>query len=383
MLAAVVVAHPSPTTAIAGICRCPRGRRAWSGRRPRRRGARPVPSTASSVAMSAAERIAYHGDSPILRSARRALRRRRPAGPMLLVFVYPTWWSGLPAILKGWLERVMVPGVGVPLRRATGKVKPGLGHVRTIVGISTYGSPRAYVRLVNDNGRRILTRALRMSCGMAHADDVARAVRDRHVHRCRRADSPHWSSERGRWRTCDDARALVVYCHPDDASFVRAIRDRVVATLDGGRAPRCGSTDLYADGFDPTFTATNDRAPRARRSPRRCSDTPTICMVRHARARLPDVVVRPAGDAQGLDRPGLGQRRGVGAPTGRRPARGPCSRNVRRLVAVTTHGSSKLVNAIEGESRQAHAHPQPPGDVPPARPDAPGSRCTASTRRPR
>ena len=28
-----------------------------------------------------------------------------------LVFVYPTWWMGLPAILKGWLERVFVPGV--------------------------------------------------------------------------------------------------------------------------------------------------------------------------------------------------------------------------------------------------------------------------------
>ena len=30
----------------------------------------------------------------------------------LLVFVYPTWWSGPPAVLKGWLERVLVPGVG-------------------------------------------------------------------------------------------------------------------------------------------------------------------------------------------------------------------------------------------------------------------------------
>ena len=28
-----------------------------------------------------------------------------------LVFVYPTWWSGPPAVLKGWLERVFVPGV--------------------------------------------------------------------------------------------------------------------------------------------------------------------------------------------------------------------------------------------------------------------------------
>ena len=26
-----------------------------------------------------------------------------------LIFVYPTWWYGLPAMLKGWLDRVFVP----------------------------------------------------------------------------------------------------------------------------------------------------------------------------------------------------------------------------------------------------------------------------------
>jgi putative NADPH-quinone reductase len=82
-----------------------------------------------------------------------------------LVFIYPTWWSSLPAILKGWLERVMVPGVGFVFDEA-GKVAPGLTHVRRIVGISTYGSPRRYVRAINDNGRRTLTRALRMTCGV-------------------------------------------------------------------------------------------------------------------------------------------------------------------------------------------------------------------------
>ena len=55
----------------------------------------------------------------------------------------------------------------IRLRRAHGKVRPGLTHVRRLVGISTYGSPRAYVRFVNDNGRRIITRALRMSAGRA------------------------------------------------------------------------------------------------------------------------------------------------------------------------------------------------------------------------
>ena len=32
-----------------------------------------------------------------------------------LVFVYPTWWYGLPAILKGWLDRVWVPEVAFTL----------------------------------------------------------------------------------------------------------------------------------------------------------------------------------------------------------------------------------------------------------------------------
>jgi putative NADPH-quinone reductase len=115
-------------------------------------------------AMTAEERHEYHGESPLvdpLIAEHAALVK----GAEAIVFVYPTWWSGLPAILKGWLERVMVPGVGFVLDERTNKVRPGLGQMRRIVGISTYGSPRWYVRLVNDNGRRIITRALRLSCG--------------------------------------------------------------------------------------------------------------------------------------------------------------------------------------------------------------------------
>lgn len=81
----------------------------------------------------------------------------------ILVFIYPTWWSGLPAQLKGWLERVMVPGVA--FRLDGGRVRPALVHVRRIVTVSTYGSPWSYVKAVNDNGRRTLQRALRLSTG--------------------------------------------------------------------------------------------------------------------------------------------------------------------------------------------------------------------------
>ncbi len=116
------------------------------------------------AAMSLDERLAYETDTPILDSQidDHAARLKRAEA---LVFVYPTWWSGLPAILKGWLERVMVPGVSFEFDPVTGKVRPALQHVRRLIGVSTYGSPRRNVLLINDNGRRIITRALRMSCG--------------------------------------------------------------------------------------------------------------------------------------------------------------------------------------------------------------------------
>ena len=115
------------------------------------------------AAMSRAERAAYESDDPII-DDQVADHVRRLTASEILVFVYPTWWSGPPAILKGWLERVMVPGVGFVFD-AGGKVAPGLSRVRRIVGISTYGSPRPYVAAINDNGRRTIARALRMSCG--------------------------------------------------------------------------------------------------------------------------------------------------------------------------------------------------------------------------
>ena len=116
------------------------------------------------VAMSAEERAAYHGEEPIcdpMVAEHVDVVRRSEA----MVFVYPTWSSGLPAILKGWFERVMLPGVAFKFDERSGKVRPALGHVRRIVGISTYDSSRRRVRAINDNGRRTITRAFRVNTG--------------------------------------------------------------------------------------------------------------------------------------------------------------------------------------------------------------------------
>ncbi len=111
--------------------------------------------------MSRAERLAYETDTPmtdpmVQRHAAMLLRAQ------VLVFVYPTWYWGLPAILKGWLERTLVPGVGFVLDPRTNKVRGGLSGLRRIVGISTYGSRHVETMALADNGRRVIMRCIRM-----------------------------------------------------------------------------------------------------------------------------------------------------------------------------------------------------------------------------
>jgi putative NADPH-quinone reductase len=113
--------------------------------------------------MSPEEHRAYHTDQPIL-DPMVAEHAHALRGADILVFVYESVLGTLPARLKGWFERVMVPGVAFRFNRR-GKVRPALTQVRRVVGIATYTEPRWRVWLVNDNGRRIVTRALRLNTG--------------------------------------------------------------------------------------------------------------------------------------------------------------------------------------------------------------------------
>lgn len=110
-------------------------------------------------AMSLAERIAYDTDSPILdeQVASYAADLKQAE---LLVFVYPTWWWDMPAVLKGWFDRVLVPGVALSIERDSGPPKPLLKGLRRVVGITTYGSPRVAMRLFADGGRRRIRRTV-------------------------------------------------------------------------------------------------------------------------------------------------------------------------------------------------------------------------------
>lgn len=81
-----------------------------------------------------------------------------------LVFTYPTFWTGLPAVLKGWLDRTMVPGVAFSVK-PNARLAGELRQVRHVIGVTTYGSPRTYRWIVGDGGRRTI-RTVRSNCGL-------------------------------------------------------------------------------------------------------------------------------------------------------------------------------------------------------------------------
>jgi NAD(P)H dehydrogenase (quinone) len=78
------------------------------------------------------------------------------------VVYYPTWYYGPPAMLKGWLERVWLPGISFDIPKKKGDRAEGkLKNIRQFVGISTSGSPWWWLKLIRDPGRNMFMRGFR------------------------------------------------------------------------------------------------------------------------------------------------------------------------------------------------------------------------------
>lgn len=78
-----------------------------------------------------------------------------------MVFVYPTWWYGLPAMLKGWLDRVWTPDITFEMPEGNGPIQPKMTHVRKLGIITTCGAPRWWSYMVGHPGVRTLSRGMR------------------------------------------------------------------------------------------------------------------------------------------------------------------------------------------------------------------------------
>lgn len=80
-----------------------------------------------------------------------------------ILFVYPTWWYGLPAMLKGWLDRVWTPGVTFDMPD-DGPIRPLMTHVRRIGVVTTCGASFLWSHLVGHPGRKTILRGIRALC---------------------------------------------------------------------------------------------------------------------------------------------------------------------------------------------------------------------------
>ena len=110
--------------------------------------------------LTAAERRGYLDETTNTAPVQAHVDRLRAA--QVLVLVCPVWNFGFPAILKGYFDRVFLPGVSFRLER--GLVAPGLTHIRKLAVVTTYGATPFRAWAAGNPPKRFVTRALRFVC---------------------------------------------------------------------------------------------------------------------------------------------------------------------------------------------------------------------------
>lgn len=107
------------------------------------------------------ERQGYYATAPATLDAEKA----ELAAAQVLILVFPTWWFGFPAILKGWFDRVWAPGTAFDHSPGFGPMLPRLNGLQEVLAVTTMGAPGWIDWLVLRRPvRRILRLAILKPC---------------------------------------------------------------------------------------------------------------------------------------------------------------------------------------------------------------------------
>lgn len=113
--------------------------------------------------LSAGERAAYMEPGYQPTEVAGIVARLKAADGLVLVF--PQWWFDLPAIMKGFIDRVFVPGVAFEHDKAGGGIVPLMTNIRTFRVVTSTGSPWRVVHFYMGNPvKRILKRGVAAFC---------------------------------------------------------------------------------------------------------------------------------------------------------------------------------------------------------------------------
>jgi NAD(P)H dehydrogenase (quinone) len=105
--------------------------------------------------LSADGRRKYHDPGVNMRGVEHYVERLRGADGLVLQF--PTWSFGPPAMLKGFLDRMFMPGVAFDLSDPR-RVRPILHNIVKMAGIVTYGRPWYNAVYMGNPPRKIVMR---------------------------------------------------------------------------------------------------------------------------------------------------------------------------------------------------------------------------------
>lgn len=126
--------------------------------------------------LAVAERRGYFDTPYSPELAEPHVTRLQAADALFLVF--PQWWFNFPAILKGYFDRVLAPGIAFLHDKDGGRIRPGLERLRHVRVLTTTGSPWWIVRFyMGDPVRRLLKRGIVRAC-MPKADFRMIALHD-------------------------------------------------------------------------------------------------------------------------------------------------------------------------------------------------------------
>jgi putative NADPH-quinone reductase len=107
--------------------------------------------------LTRAERLAYHDPRGPGDPADPYVARLLAAEALVMSF--PVWNYGYPAILKGFFDRVFLPGVS--FRLVNGKVRPSLHNIRNVTAVTTYGGSWFRAALMGNPPKKLVSRVLR------------------------------------------------------------------------------------------------------------------------------------------------------------------------------------------------------------------------------
>jgi NAD(P)H dehydrogenase (quinone) len=107
--------------------------------------------------LSRADRLIYHEYPQNTALLEPYVERLRQAEG--LVIVTPVWNFGFPAMLKGYFDRVWLPGVSFEL--VNGRVESRLRHIRKLAAVLTYGATPFRAFVAGNPPKKIVKRVLR------------------------------------------------------------------------------------------------------------------------------------------------------------------------------------------------------------------------------